>query len=108
LRMATGNQIDHSMLKAIQDGDTQRAYNFLSRSEKAYFHKMVAGQHRLNNDMRLARKEYKKSLAQNPCDILTAMNLARSYFGQGIAIKLGQIYHRLNNFTHWIKNRDDK
>jgi len=108
LRLATSTQVDHSMLKAIQDGDSRSAYNYLSKSEKAYFHKMVAGQHRLNNELRLARKEYKKSLALNPWDILTVMNLARSYFGQGIVIKIGQMYHTLTNFTHWIKNRNVK
>jgi glycosyltransferase involved in cell wall biosynthesis len=108
LRLATSTQVDHSMLKAIEDGDSWSAYHFLSKSEKAYFHKMVAGQHRLNNDMRLARKEYKKSLALNPWDILTVINLARSYFGQDIVIRISQIYYALTNFTRRIKNRDDK
>ena len=108
LRLATSTNIDHSMFKAIQDGDSRSAYHFLSKSEKAYFHKMVAGQHRLNDDMRLARKEYKKSLVLNPWDILTVINLARSYFGQDIVIKISQIYYRLTNFTRRIKNRNDK
>ncbi len=78
----TRNDLDTEVLKAIKDSGIKSLYPYLNRDEKIFFHKATAYMHMQNNNMRLARAEYRKVLKLSPLDFYNNLNLFLSYLGK--------------------------
>jgi len=107
LRLAR-NHLDEGVLKVIKDGDIRALDLYLSKSEKIRFHKVIAGTHVQNNNMKLAREEYKKVFALDPFDIINDINIVRSYFGKDVITKSSKIYGNFMKFLRYLRNQWSK
>lgn len=109
------NDLDEEVSKVVNDGRIKALHLYLSKSEeihfhdeKIHFHKVIAGIYVRNNNMKLARQEYKKVFALNPFDITNDINLVCSYFGKYMITKSSKIYGSCMNFLQHLKNQWSK
>ena len=91
LRLAR-NDLDAEVLRAIKDNGIKSLYPYLNKNEKVFFNKAVAYMYMRNNNVKLAREEYKKVLKLNPLDFGNNINLILSYLGKGTWTKVHRIY----------------
>lgn len=106
-KLARGD-LDEGVLKVINNRGIKALHLYLNKSEEIYFHKVRAGKHTRNNNMELAREEYKKVFALNPFDITNDINIIRSYLGKSVITKSSKIYESLVNFLQYLKNQWSK
>lgn len=100
----TRNDLNEEILKAVNDKGIKGLYSYLNKSEEIHFHKVIAGIYVRNNNMKLAREEYKKVFVLNPFDITNDINIVRSYFGNSVMAKTSKIYGIFINFSRSLKN----
>lgn len=98
------NDLDDGVLKAVNDDGIKSLYPHLNKEESVFFYKAMAGIHVRNNNLKLAREEYKKIFVLNPFDITNDINVVRSYFGKGVMTKSSKIYGSFMNFLQYLKN----
>ena len=101
----TKNDLNDGALKVIKNNGIKSLYLYLNKNEKIYFHKVMAGMHLRNSDLKLVREEYKKVFGLNPFDITNNINIVCSYFGKSAMVRSFKIYATLINFLRHLKNR---
>ena len=104
LRSVSG-ELDEELLKAVNDDGIKSLYFRLNKEERVFFYKAVADLHVRNNNLKLAREEYKKVFGLNPFGITNGINIIRSYFGKSVMAKTSKIYTTFMNFLQYLKNR---
>ena len=98
------NELKTDVLKAVKDEGINSLCSHLNKSENISFHKIVAGMHARNNNLKLARAEYKKVFELNPIDIENDINIIRSYLGKRMMAKSSKIYEFFINLLQYLKN----
>ena len=104
----TRNDLNEEILKAVNDKGIKGLYSHLNKIEEIYFHKVIAGIHVRNNNLKLAIGKYKKVFVLNPFDIKNNINIICSYFGKGVMSKSSKIYESFINFLRHLKNHWSK
>ena len=97
-------ELDEVVLKMVKDKSIKSLCSYLNKDEKLYFHKMMAAMHMRNNNLKLAREEYKKVFELNPIDIENDINIIRSYLGKRMMAKSSKIYGTFLNILQYLKN----
>ena len=100
----TRGSLEDRILKSIKNNGIKTLYLYLNKDEKICFHKSLAGLHVRNNNLKLAREEYKKVFVLNPFDITNDINIIRSYLGKGVMDKTSKIYATFRNLLQYLKN----
>lgn len=100
----TRNDLDDDILKTLKNNGIESLYSCLNKKEKMFFHKSVASMHVRNNNMRLAREEYKKSIDAYPFDIESNVGILLSYIGKNAYIKTFEAYKSFRNFLTCLRN----
>ena len=90
-RMAA-SEPDESILEAVRDKGLSSIYSYLNKSERAYFHKEMAGMYMSIDDVATARKQYKQAFMLNPFDVYNDANLILSHFGRSAWFGAHRIY----------------
>jgi len=93
------NELGEGVLRAIKDNGIKSLYPYLNKNEKVFFHKAVAYTRVRNNNMKLAREEYKKVLKLNPLDFNNDLNLLLSYLGKGVWTTAHRLYEVVRYFS---------
>ena len=104
LRSVRG-ELDEELLKAVNDDGIKSLYAHLNKEERVFFYKVMAGIHVRNNNLKLAREEYKKVFVLNPFDVTNDINIICSYLGKGVMAKTSKIYATFRNLLQYLKNR---
>lgn len=94
LRLAR-DDLDAEVLKTVKDNGIRNLYPHLNKNEKIFFHKAVADMQVRNNNMKLARGEYRKVLKLNPLDFKNNLNLLLAYLGKGVWTAAHRLYEVL-------------
>jgi len=94
LRLAR-NDLDAEVVKAVKNNGIKSLYPYLDKHEKVYFNKNVAFMYMHNNNMKLAREEYRKVLRLNPLNVKTYVNIILSYLGKGAWTTVHRLYEVL-------------
>ena len=89
------NDLDEEILEAIRDKGILSLYSYLRKSEKIYFHTAVADTNMDNNNITVARNEYKKVFKLNPFSIRNNVNITLSYISKGAWIMVRKVYRIL-------------
>jgi glycosyltransferase involved in cell wall biosynthesis len=77
------DELDERALKDIKDNGIMSFYSYLDVNERVFYHNAMAYVHVRNNNMKLARAEYRKALELKPLDFRNRLNLFLSYLGKG-------------------------
>ena len=102
------NDLDKEILGAIKDKGILSLRSYLRKSEKIYFHEIMADMYMRNdNNIKAARKEYRRVFRLNPFSITNNANIALSYLGKGAWTMGHKVYEVLsafrNNFSMRIR-----
>ena len=84
--------MDEEILEAIKDKGIPSLYPYLRKGEKIYFHTAVAGMNMRNNNVKAARREYRKAFMLNPFNVRNDANITLSYLGKGAWTKVHRLY----------------
>lgn len=98
------NESDTKNLGSLNDNNIRNLILYMNKKELICFYNSMAGLHIFNDDMSLARKEYKKILFLNPFDIVNIIRLVRTFFGKEAIVNTSQIYDKFINFVQKLKN----
>lgn len=94
------NELGERILRAIKDNGIKSLYPYLNKNEKVFFHKAVAYTQVRNNNMKLARAEYRKVLKLSPLDFNNDLNLLLSYLGKGAWTTAHRLYEAVRYSQH--------
>ena len=97
----TKNELDNKSLKAIE-ANILNVYPFLTTEEKVSVNKAVACIYMQNNNLELARKEYREIYRLKPTDFENILHLILSYFGIGTLHKSYQVYRFFRHTLYTI------
>ena len=91
----TKNEFEKEMLEAIKDKGILSLHSYLTKSEKIYFHRAMAGMYMYNNNIKAARREYRNAFMLNPFSIKNNTTLILSYLGKGAWAMSREVYQIL-------------
>jgi len=100
--------LDKTVLDTVKGNGIEGLYPYLTKSEKILFHKAVADVYVCNNNLKQARKEYKKAFDLNPFDAKSIIGILLSYIGKDVYIKGSKICETFVNFLQHLKNCQSK
>ena len=99
----TRTDLDKKALNDIREKGILSLYPYLSKSERIFLYKAIASMHVRNNDLKLAREEYKKIFGLNPFDIENNINIIRSYLGKCMMAKSSKIYATFRHLLQYLR-----
>ena len=89
------NELSEDMLNDIKNNGIKSLHAYLNVSEKVFYHQSMAYVYVRNNDMKLARAEYRKVLKLSPLNINSMLNLILSYLGKWLWTSAHRLYELL-------------
>ena len=92
------NDLRTEILETIKNKSILDVYSYLNKSEKIYFHKTIAYNYTRNNNIELARNEFKKVLKLSFFDIKSYLCILLSYFGKNVMDKSCKVYSKVYRF----------
>ena len=100
----TRDDLDEEVLKTVKDNGIKRLYPYLSKTEAIHVHIVMAYMYMHNNNIKMARRGYKKVFNLNPFNLKNDLDIVLSYLGKGAWLKTYRIYEILKNSLLHLKN----
>jgi len=100
----TRENLEGEILEDIKERGIRSLYPYLNRSEEIVVHKARASLHVDNDNIELAREEYRKIFGLTPFDVENDINIVRSFFGRDMMIMSSKIYETIKNLRPCLRN----
>lgn len=98
------NDTKNDMLKAIENNGIKHICTDLNDDEKILFYGKNADLHLINNNLKLAQKQYMNIFKLNPFNIKNNVCIVCSYFGKWMMEIISNIYKYYQNYIIYIRN----
>lgn len=86
------NALNAEILEKIKNKGIFQLYQYLETRERATFHKVLGHKHAKNNNLLLAREEYKKAFKLKPLDMRNNLHILLSFLGGNLIERTHEIY----------------
>jgi hypothetical protein len=96
------NKLSSDALDKIKDIGIFELYPYLDKQDQFIFHRTLGHKYMRDNNLKLAREEYKKAFKLNPFNIKNGLHILLSFFGGNVIKRIHEvhapIYSTLKNY----------